>query len=132
MENSIKMRVFRPGQLSDELKTALGMNEYSPSPWLIHMQRFGPPPSYPHLKIPGLNAPLPENGNYGEFYAPDEPAPDIEAIPHWGDLESEEESEGTESESEAEDLSAFIRTQAATGFQDLTPDVQPTAIEASG
>jgi len=24
------------------------------------MQRFGPPPSYPTLRIPGLNAPIPE------------------------------------------------------------------------
>ena len=24
------------------------------------MQRFGPPPSYPTLRIPGLNAPLPQ------------------------------------------------------------------------
>ena len=29
------------------------------------MQRFGPPPSYPGLKIPGLNAPLPEGANWG-------------------------------------------------------------------
>lgn len=31
-----------------------------PPPWLLHMQRYGPPPSYPNLKIPGLNAPIPE------------------------------------------------------------------------
>lgn len=31
-----------------------------PPPWLIAMQRYGPPPSYPNLKIPGLNAPIPE------------------------------------------------------------------------
>merc|ERR1712226_443201 len=24
------------------------------------MQRYGPPPSYPNLKIPGLNAPIPD------------------------------------------------------------------------
>lgn len=24
------------------------------------MQRYGPPPSYPNLKIPGLNSPIPE------------------------------------------------------------------------
>ena len=101
------------------------MTEYSPPPWLIHMQRFGPPPSYPHLKIPGLNAPIPENGNYGEFYKPDEQEPSTEAVEHWGDLISEEEESEGDSNSEAEDLSAFIRTQALTGFQDLTPDVVP-------
>lgn len=31
-----------------------------PPPWLIAMQRYGPPPSYPNLKIPGLNSPIPE------------------------------------------------------------------------
>jgi hypothetical protein len=29
------------------------------------MQRYGPPPSYPYLKIPGLNAPLPGDAGYG-------------------------------------------------------------------
>jgi splicing factor 3B subunit 2 len=32
------------------------------------MQRYGPPPSYPNLKIPGLNTPLPESGNYNFLY----------------------------------------------------------------
>lgn len=29
------------------------------------MQRYGPPPSYPNLKIPGLNAPIPEGCAFG-------------------------------------------------------------------
>ena len=29
------------------------------------MQRYGPPPSYPHLKIPGLNAPIPARAKFG-------------------------------------------------------------------
>uniref|UniRef100_A0A7S3P7K2 PSP proline-rich domain-containing protein n=1 Tax=Amphora coffeiformis TaxID=265554 RepID=A0A7S3P7K2_9STRA len=50
----------RPGELSAKLREALGMaSETSPPPWLLSMQRYGPPPSYPSLKIPGLNAPLP-------------------------------------------------------------------------
>ena len=36
-----------------------------PPPWLIAMQRYGPPPSYPNLKIPGLNAPIPEGCSFG-------------------------------------------------------------------
>ncbi|CAB0043719.1 unnamed protein product [Trichogramma brassicae] len=36
-----------------------------PPPWLIAMQRYGPPPSYPNLKIPGLNAPIPEGCAFG-------------------------------------------------------------------
>ena len=50
------------GPLSKELRAALGMtSDTSPPPWLINMQRYGPPPSYPHLAIPGLNAPLPND-----------------------------------------------------------------------
>jgi hypothetical protein len=47
------------GVLSDELKQALGMKEGYPPPWIYNMQRYGPPPSYPKLRIPGVNAPIP-------------------------------------------------------------------------
>lgn len=36
-----------------------------PPPWLIAMQRYGPPPSYPSLKIPGLNVPIPDGCSFG-------------------------------------------------------------------
>jgi len=51
--------------MSEELRNALGMTEGCPPPWLINMQRFGPPPSYPNLKIPGVNAPLSSSSKYG-------------------------------------------------------------------
>ena len=53
--------------LSAELKAALGIQEnvVTPPPWLINMQRYGLPPSYPNLRIPGLNAPLPPGATYG-------------------------------------------------------------------
>lgn len=60
----------KPGNLTDELKAALGMpvgedTTPIPPPWLLHMQRYGPPPSYPNLKIPGLNSPIPEGAQFG-------------------------------------------------------------------
>jgi splicing factor 3B subunit 2 len=55
----------KPGQISPHLREALGMLEGSPPPWLINMQRFGPPPSYPNLKIPGLNSPIPLGAEWG-------------------------------------------------------------------
>lgn len=64
-ENEIRMQNKKPGDLSDTLKNALGMHDNSPPPWLINMQRYGPPPSYPNLKIPGLNAPIPPGAQYG-------------------------------------------------------------------
>lgn len=44
------MHGAKPGILPEELRKALGMGENSPPPWLINMQRYGPPPSYPDLK----------------------------------------------------------------------------------
>lgn len=69
-EYETKLREKKPGDLSAELRTALGMpvghNAHKvPPPWLIAMQRYGPPPSYPALKIPGLNAPIPEGCSFG-------------------------------------------------------------------
>ena len=56
----------KPGTLSIELKNSLGMtSELSPPPWLINMQRYGPPPSYPSMRIPGLNAPIPKRADFG-------------------------------------------------------------------
>ncbi|KAN0062949.1 hypothetical protein ACQY0O_004771 [Thecaphora frezii] len=64
-ENETKFQDHKPGELSEQLKEALSIPPLAPPPWLIAMQRFGPPPSYPHLKIPGLNAPIPEGAQWG-------------------------------------------------------------------
>ncbi|CAF1132172.1 unnamed protein product [Adineta steineri] len=69
-ENETRLKDKKPGILSEELRVALGIpvgptaDKYPP-PWLIAMQRYGPPPSYPNLKIPGLNAPIPEGCQFG-------------------------------------------------------------------
>lgn len=59
-EFETKLKEKKPGDLSPELKEALSIPPLAPPPWLISMQRYGPPPSYPNLRIPGLNAPIPE------------------------------------------------------------------------
>ena len=64
-EHETNIRHLRPGDLSEELKEALNIPPGAPPPWLINMQRFGPPPAYPALKIPGLNAPPPPGGQWG-------------------------------------------------------------------
>ncbi|XP_048381122.1 splicing factor 3B subunit 2 isoform X2 [Stegostoma tigrinum] len=69
-EFETRLKEKKPGDLSDELRLALGMpvgaNAHKvPPPWLIAMQRYGPPPSYPNLKIPGLNSPIPESCSFG-------------------------------------------------------------------
>ncbi|EPS67905.1 hypothetical protein M569_06869, partial [Genlisea aurea] len=127
-EFEVKLREMKPGLLSHDLKEALGMPEGAPPPWLINMQRYGPPPSYPHLKIPGLNSPIPPGAKFGyghgdwgkppvdEFGRPlygdvfgvlQQDKPNYEEEPvdkskHWGDLEEEEEEE-EEEEQEEED-----------------------------
>uniref|UniRef100_A0AAQ4S716 Splicing factor 3b, subunit 2 n=1 Tax=Gasterosteus aculeatus aculeatus TaxID=481459 RepID=A0AAQ4S716_GASAC len=69
-EFETRLKEKKPGDLSEELRIALGMpvgpNAHKvPPPWLIAMQRYGPPPSYPNLKIPGLNSPIPDNCTFG-------------------------------------------------------------------
>ena len=60
-EFEARVENLKPGTCSEKLLEALGMtSESTPPPWLINMQRYGPPPSYPDLKIPGLNAPIPK------------------------------------------------------------------------
>jgi len=55
----------KPGVISERLREALGMQEGAPPPWLVKLQQYGPPPSYPRLQIPGVNAPLPPGAQYG-------------------------------------------------------------------
>ncbi|MFH4978743.1 hypothetical protein AB6A40_005452 [Gnathostoma spinigerum] len=140
------MREKKPGDLSDELRIALGMpvgpNSHKfPPPWLIAMQRYGPPPSYPNLKIPGLNSPIPEGcafgyhaGGWGKppvdemgkplygdvfgLEAPNLPDVDDESRierRHWGEIGSDEDS-SEESDEEEEEGEAQA---AETGF--ITP-----------
>ncbi|CAK9164586.1 unnamed protein product [Ilex paraguariensis] len=137
-EFEVKLREMKPGMLSQELKEALGMPEGTPPPWLINMQRYGPPPSYPQLKIPGLNAPIPPGASFGYHpggwgkppvdehgrplygdvfgeYQQEQPNYEEEPIDktkHWGDLEEEEEEEEeeVEEEIEEEELEAGIQS----------------------
>ncbi|CAM9678028.1 unnamed protein product, partial [Discosporangium mesarthrocarpum] len=78
---------FKAGAISEDLRKALGMGDNDPLPWLVNMQRYGPPLSYPHIRIPGLNAPLPPGARYG--YGPGEwgkPPVDASGNPLYGDV----------------------------------------------
>lgn len=129
-EYETNLKHLRPGELSDELKEALNMPAGAPPPWLINQQRYGPPPSYPALKIPGLNAPPPPGaswgfhpGGYGKppvdeatnrpLYGGDifgvlqhqQPTQQGEPVEKdlWGELQAPDESEEEEEEDEEED-----------------------------
>ncbi|GIQ84317.1 hypothetical protein KIPB_007680 [Kipferlia bialata] len=66
-EKHIERRKFRPGKMSAALREALGMvNESDPPPFLWAMQRMRRlPPSYPLMRVPGINAPIPTGARYG-------------------------------------------------------------------
>ncbi|XP_053674987.1 splicing factor 3B subunit 2 isoform X1 [Anopheles nili] len=136
-EFETRLKEKKPGDLSEELRIALGMPigpacHKIPPPWLIAQQRYGPPPSYPNLKIPGLNAPIPEGCSFG-YHAGGWGKPPVdesgkplygdvfgvagmdgegglgeEEIDRtvWGELESESEESSEEEEDEGEDLLA--------------------------
>lgn len=83
----MQLKEKKPGVLSQELIAALGIQDGAPPPWLVNMQRYGPPPSYTHLRIPGLNAPLPPGAAYG--YHPGgwgKPPVDEYSRPLYGDV----------------------------------------------
>ncbi|XP_058196755.1 uncharacterized protein LOC131312791 isoform X2 [Rhododendron vialii] len=129
-EFEVKLREMKPGMLSQELKEALGMPEGAPPPWLINMQRYGPPPSYPHLKIPGLNAPIPPGASFGYHPGgwgkpPVDEEEQVDKTKHWGDLEEEEEEEEEEqiADEELEDGIQSVDSLSSTPTGVETPDV---------
>jgi len=109
--------------------------ELIPPPWLIAMQRYGPPPSYPNLKIPGLNSAIPDGASFG-YHAGGWGKPPVDEMGKplygdvfgtqtdempvtveedtidktpWGELESESESEEeSEDEDEEEDPTGIV------------------------
>ncbi|CAA9989529.1 splicing factor 3B subunit 2, putative [Plasmodium knowlesi strain H] len=54
-EFELKTKKFRPGVISEKLRNALNIDPSEPLPWLFNMQKYGLPPSFPYLNIPGLN-----------------------------------------------------------------------------
>eukprot|EP00906_Rhabdomonas_costata_P016174 RCo023213 len=141
-EFEVKLPEHRPGVLSERLKKALGMPDGSPPPWLINMQRHGPPPAYPGMKIPGLNAPIPPGASFG--YHPGgwgKPPVDEHGMPLYGDVfgveSKDEDSEPVdkkywgemevESEEEEADEDADDEIDEE-GFTSTAPPLSETAI----
>ncbi|CAG0888147.1 unnamed protein product [Darwinula stevensoni] len=109
-EFETRLKEKKPGELSDELRIALGMplgtaGNKVPPPWLIAMQRYGPPPSYPNLRIPGLNAPIPDGCSFG-YHAGGWGKPPVDEMgrPLYGDVFGSTYSEQQEAEVEEEEV----------------------------
>lgn len=155
-EYETNLRHLRPGELSDALKEALNMPPGAPPPWLINQQRYGPPPSYPALKIPGLNAPPPPGamwgyhpGGYGKPPVDEHNRPlyggDIFGVLQsqqsvqqgepvekdlWGELQAPEEESDEESETEEEDEEDEDKEMGA-GLQTPTGLETPSGITSA-
>ncbi|ANQ09456.1 Spliceosome-associated protein [Plasmodium coatneyi] len=65
-EFELKTKKFRPGVISEKLRNALNIDPSEPLPWLFNMQKYGLPPSFPYLNIPGLNDLTSENSAGGK------------------------------------------------------------------
>ena len=64
-ENEVSGHNYKPGRISSALAEALGIAENQAPPWIVNMQRHGPPVAYPNLKIPGVNIPIPDSLKHG-------------------------------------------------------------------
>lgn len=148
-ESCAAVKDRKPGQLSARLLEALGVDPAGPvarnpamfcPPWLMNQQRYGPPPSYPKMKIPGLNAPIPtalgarygyhpgdwgkppvdEYGRplYGDAFGTDVAIDEGEEVvdrTHWGEYEPDDgiAGEADDSDSEEEEAAALEGIQGA-------------------
>ena len=63
-EDESKAKQYKPGLVSEALRMALGISDYQAPPWIINMQRYGAPPSYPTLRILGSNIPFSQVASY--------------------------------------------------------------------
>ena len=123
------------------------------------MQRYGPPPAYPNLKIPGLNAPIPEGAQwgyhpggwgkppvdelnrplYGDVFGMTK-APETSKISEiidrtlWGELESEPEGEEElEEEEEEEEPEETEETEAPIQEMEVSSGlITPSGMTSQG
>uniref|UniRef100_A0A7S2TFR7 PSP proline-rich domain-containing protein n=1 Tax=Lotharella oceanica TaxID=641309 RepID=A0A7S2TFR7_9EUKA len=159
-EYEVRFSKVTPTEYSDELLRALGMEtRQDPPPWLFNMQRFGPPPSYPNLKFPGVNAPIPPGASYGfsekqwgkapvdaynrplygDVYGTqtedvDYPV-DEEFKDTWGkveDEEEEEESEEDEEDDEEEEPEVEDDSMMETSDSDMKSGIESVSSLSSG
>lgn len=131
-----------------------------PNPWLIAQQRFGPPPAYPDLQMPGLNAPIPPGHEYGygegqwgkppigregqplygnpfgHYVEPDTNG--LQPKSHWGDLidvsdEDSSDDSSSEEEEEGDEATEGMLSGTASATSGITSGVGTgTVSSASG
>mmetsp|Transcript_31166 Transcript_31166/g.104880 ORF Transcript_31166/g.104880 Transcript_31166/m.104880 type:complete len:346 (+) Transcript_31166:77-1114(+) len=152
-EFEVHLKEKRPGTLGAAMKAALGMPDGAPPPWLINMQRYGPPPSYPNLRVAGLNAPIPDGAQfgyhpggwgkppvdeygrplYGDVFGGHRAAGGIDpavaatvVTDHWGEMAEAEEEEEEEDEEDDDDAPAPRQPRRRTAAADDDTDLTGT------
>ena len=102
-----RMKNFQPGRISQNLRSALGINETSDPPFVANMRRYGPPPAYPNLRIPGVNAPMNDPAAYVTMNLWKEPTiKEYKELVwefkggngHWGEMIDEDDEQDDESD----------------------------------
>ena len=102
-----RMKNFQPGRISQNLRSALGINETSDPPFVANMRRYGPPPAYPNLRIPGVNAPMNDPAAYVTMNLWKEPTiKEYKELVwefkggngHWGEMVDEDDEQDDESD----------------------------------
>lgn len=124
----------KPGSISSKLRQALGLMEGQLPPWCANMKTLGLPPSYPDLKIAGLNWDI--QNLRGEVYGTLK-GPDATKTTHpmFGAIISADDEPGTTEESkpkqeEAQKQTTEQRIQSVTTIMvdDGKPLTQPTDV----
>mmetsp|Transcript_34168 Transcript_34168/g.82770 ORF Transcript_34168/g.82770 Transcript_34168/m.82770 type:complete len:575 (+) Transcript_34168:213-1937(+) len=159
-EYEVRFSSVTPTMYSEELLRALGMASRSdPPPWLFNMQRFGPPPSYPNLKFPGVNAPIPPGASYGfndkqwgkapvdaynrplygDVYGTQAKDSDLYPVDEkfkeaWGQIEDEDEEEEEEEDEEEDEEEAEVEDDSMmeTSDSDMKSGIESVSSLSSG
>lgn len=122
-EEDQKVKTHRPGHLSAELRAALGISSSGLPPWIMNMQKFGSPPSYPNLKIPGLSSfggiglgkNVIEYGGHEEF--------EMDTNYVWGELKDDTNNAGEEEHDGMEETgfayrNEYLQLEEIGGYED--------------
>lgn len=100
----------RPGVLSSQLRTALGMSKNEPPAWLQVMSKIGKPPAYRDMYIPGLDVPYSNTG-----YTNERESHKDKTVKLWGAMHLDDETDESGSDVEADEEEAMEPQEDESG-----------------
>lgn len=95
---------LRPGSLSKALRHALGMpptkasgkNTASVAPWMSTLERLGPPPAYPYMRLPNREGSVGDQGDHMVYRAATRNRNTTPLLYVWGQIEQDGDDDGFE------------------------------------